>query len=536
MRAAVASPEVEAPPWGAALLLALFGLALRLLHNAALVESPLYWHPLGGHVVFLKDAAAILGGDWLPGSRPFVENSPLYPYLLALQWAAFGDSYLATRLCTMLADAGTVALVTVLAWRHFGRRVAIVAGLLYAVYAPAIFFSTELIYTPYAVLLSTLAAWWIEDARRGRALAAGLASGLAIALMPSLMLALPLLVLTPFVVRQARPVGRAALVAAGVAAGIAPVTVANYVNSGQVVLLTTGFGHAFYIGHNPLAQAGYRLPNRIGPVTFSNRGSIFDNMKAVASTVEGRDLADSEVSPWFTRKALEQIRTHPGFEATLAAKRVAALANTYEATTYGDFYFGRQVSPVLRAALTFEWLLPLAVLGMIGADLRKRIAILTPVCVGIATVLTFFFLARFRMPMIPMLCLFAGRGAVQLVELATARAWRPILPRLATAAALVLVARIAWVPYDSANEWNKVGAVWMSLGKLGEAETAFQHARAENSRDPHAYLNLARLYERRGDTAAASEMRRIGAQQLRGDQGDQFRRELSATQATASHL
>ena len=39
-------------PWGAALLIALAGFALRLLHNATLLESPLYWHPLGGHVVF----------------------------------------------------------------------------------------------------------------------------------------------------------------------------------------------------------------------------------------------------------------------------------------------------------------------------------------------------------------------------------------------------------------------------------------------------------------------------------------------------
>ena len=518
------------------MLIALAGLAVRLVHNAALLDSPLYWHPLGGHVVFLKTAEQILAGDVLPGTRPFVENSPLYPYVLALQWLVTGESYLWTRLCTMLADAATIVLVTVLGTRHFGRRAGLAAGVLYAVYAPAIFFSTELIYTPYAILLSTASAWWIDGRRARNALAAGLAAGFAIDLMPSLILGAPLVVLTPFIARRARPLARAALAAAGIAVTIAPVTIANYVNSGELVLLTTGFGHAFYIGHNPLAQAGYRLPNRIGPVTFSSRGSIFDNMKTVASTIEGRELSDTEVSPWFTRRALEQIRAHPGFELVLAAKRAAAVANTYEATTYGDFYFTRQLSPVLRAGLTFDLLLPLAVLGCVGLDLRRRFAVLTPILVGLATVLTFFYLARFRMPMIPMLCGLGGHGAVLAFDALSARAWRRTVAAVATAVVLVGFARIAWVTHDSSNEWNKVGAVWMSLGKPDPAEQAFDRARTENPADPHAYLNLARLYDQRGDVAAATEMRRQGAARLAGTEGDEFRRQLSASSTEASQL
>jgi 4-amino-4-deoxy-L-arabinose transferase-like glycosyltransferase len=528
--------DAGATPWGAGALLALFGFALRMLHNATLLDSPVYWHPLGGHVVFLKDAATILGGDWLPGSRPFTENSPLYPYVLALSWSVFGENYLLTRLLTMAADAGTIALVTALGARHFGRRAGIAAGLVYAVYAPAIFFSTELIYTSYAVLLSTAAVWWIEGRSARSTVAAGVATGLAIDLMPSLMLGVPLLLLTPFIARQARPLARAATTALALALTIAPVTLANWINSSQLVLLTTGFGHAFYIGHNSQAQAGYNLPNRIGPVTFSNRGSIFDNMKAVASTVTGHELTDAEVSPFFTHKALEQIAAHPGFEARLAAERIAAVTNGYEATTYGDFYFERQRSALLRGALTFDLLLPLTLLGCLGIGVRRRFALLGPIATGVATVLVFFYLARFRMPMIPMLCVFAGHGAIRAWDALAARAWRPVLAGAVATVAVVLSARIAWVAHDSANEWNKEGAVWMSLGKLDEAERAFQHARGENPNDASAYLNLARLYEHRGDTANAVEMRRQGAARLAGAEGEDFRRQLSAAPPPASSL
>ena len=523
-----AEPARDGDPWRAAGLLALLGFALRMLHNAAMAASPLYWHPLGGHVVFLKTAAAIAGGDWLPGTRAFVENSPLYPYVLALGWAVFGENYMLTRVLTMLADAGTIALVTVLATRHFGRAAGVAAGFLYAVYAPAIFFSAELIYTPYAFLLTTAAVLTIERGSPRASLAAGILTGLAVDLMPSLALFVPLLLAVPFVRRQARSALGAACAAAGVIAAILPITAANYVNSGDLVVLTTGTGHSFYIGHNPLARAGYQLPSRIGPVAFSNRGSIFDNMKTVAEATEHRPFRDTEVSPYYLRKGLAEIREHPGFEVRLALSRVAAMLDFYEATTYADFYFQRQQSPVLRAALTFDLLLPLAVLGLVGIDVRRRFAVLAPILAAFATVLVFYFLARFRMPMIPSVCVLAGAGLVRVANAVRSRAWRPALGYVAAAAGVLLFARITWAPYDSANEWNKVGAVWLALGKAEPAEAAFFHARDENPRDPNAYLNLARLYQRAGDTARAEAMQHEAASRQSAAPGDAFVRELSA--------
>ena len=514
-------------PWRAAGLLALFGFVLRMLHNATMAGSPLYWHPLGGHVVFLKTAAAIHAGDWLPGNRPFVENSPLYPYVLALGYAVFGENYLLTRVLTMLADAGTIALVTVLATRHFGRAAGIAAGFLYAAYAPAIFFSAELIYTSYAVLLSTAAVVVVERGSPRSSLAAGILTGLAVDLMPSLALFVPLLLAVPFVLRHARAARGAACVAAGVVAAILPITAANYLSSGEFVVLTTSTGHSFYIGHNPMARAGYQLPSRIGPVAYGNRGSIFDNMKTVAEAIEHRPFRDTEVSPYYLRKGLAQIAEHPGFEARLALARLAAMLDFFEATTYADFYYQRQLSPILRATLTFDLLLPLALIGLVGVDVRRRFAVLAPILAAFTTVLVFYFLARFRMPMIPSVCVLAGAGVVRIANAVRSRAWRPSLAYAATAVVALAFARITWAPYDSANEWNKVGAVWLALGKPEAAEAAFFHARAENPHDPNAYLNLGRLYERAGDHARAEAMQRTAAAFQSAAPGAAFVHELS---------
>lgn len=520
-----------------AIVLAIAGIALRSAHNVALLDSPLYWHPLGGHTVFLKTAAEIWSGDLLPGSRPFVENSPLYPYVLALGYAVFGQNLLLTRLLTILADGGTILLVTLLGARYFGRRAGIAAGLLYAVYAPAIFFSAELIYTSYAVLLSTAAAWAIDRPPMRSAAAAGVAAGLAIALMPSLVLYAPLLVATPFIVRgTARPAARAAIVAVSIGATIAPVTLANYVNSGHLVLLTTSAGHNFYIGHNPLSRPGYHLPNRIGPVTFSSRGSIFDNMKTVAETAEARPLSDAEVSSYFFAKGMAHVAAHPVAEAVMVGKRFAALLNRYEATTYADFYFQREISPVLRWTFGFDLLFALALLGCVRLAVRRHFALLAPVLVATASVLVFFYLSRFRMPMVPIACVLGGAGVVRLYDAVARREWRPAIVGIAVAAGLVMVARISWVTHDSANEWNKVGAVWMSDGELARAEGAFEKARAENPRDPHAYLNLARVYEARGETARALTMRQEGASHMPAAEGAAFGRQLSAAPAEGDGL
>ncbi len=514
-------------------------LGLRLAHDAAMLPSPLHAVPLGGHVVFLDQAERIAGGALVP-DRPFTDNSPLFPYLLAILFALAGGRDLRlVRLVGIGVDAVTAMLVARLATRRFGPLAGVVAGVLYACYAPAIFFAAEPIYVPYALVCCVATALLLTraPATAGRTLAAGASFGVATGFIPSLAIGAPLLALVAAdgarnavvdVERQAGArLGRAAAALVGVGLAIAPITALNYAASGNIVLLTMSAGHAFYLGHNPEARAGYYLPDRIGGVEAANRGSIFDSMHRIAEDAEGHAISDDGVSRYYARKAWHHVVTHPAAELRLFALRLAAFCNWFEATTYADFYFEREQSAVLRLLPTFPLLLALAVVGLVATRLREEWPLLLFPATSLASVLVFFYLARFRMPAVPFLCCFAGRGVASLVATVRRRESR-LAPQIAAAGLALVVASWPMVAPDTSNEWNKLGTLYVAMKRYPDAEAAFRRAAAENPASPSAYRNLEKVYDATGAAAQAREARVIADGLVAADAaGARFRRELA---------
>jgi 4-amino-4-deoxy-L-arabinose transferase-like glycosyltransferase len=503
---------------------------LRLAHNAAMMTSPLYAVPLGGHVVFLDQAERIAGGAFVP-ERAFSDNSPLFPYVLAVVFAvAGGRDLLLARLLGILVDGVTAMLVTRLATRRFGSLAGIVAGVLYATYGPAVFFAAELIYIPYALFFCVVTVLLLTNARAtvGRGLAAGVTYGLATGFMPSLLVGAPLLAVVAASGSIARTrMARAGAALLGVAIAIAPVTALNYAASGKLVLLTMSSGHAFYLGHNPQARAGYYLPDRVGAVQAANRGSIFESMHRIAEEAEGHSIPDEAVSSYYFGKAWQHVAANPGLELRLLATRLAAFCNWYEATTYADFYFQREESVVLRALPTYTILFALSVVGLLTTRLRRELPLLLFPLTSLVTVLVFFYLARFRMPAVPFLCCFAGRGVASLVASVRRRRVRRLVPHAVAAAVALVVASWPMVAPDTSNEWNKVGTLYLAMKRYPDAESAFEHAAAANPGSPFAYLNLQRVYDATGATERAQEARAMADGLIAGEQaGFQFRQGL----------
>ena len=121
--------------------LAIFGLALvvRLLHLWQLSASPFFGpHALmGDSAGYDRWAQRIAAGDWLGGEVFY--QAPLYPYLLGMIYTIAGRDLAIVRLCQAVLGAGSCVLLAAAGWRFFSWRVGLVAGVLLAVYAPAIF-------------------------------------------------------------------------------------------------------------------------------------------------------------------------------------------------------------------------------------------------------------------------------------------------------------------------------------------------------------------------------------------------------------
>jgi 4-amino-4-deoxy-L-arabinose transferase-like glycosyltransferase len=499
--------------------------ALRLVHNEVMLADPLYFNPLGGNLPYLLAAEAISGGDLVPFDGPLSLNSPLYPYFLAGLYQLLGENaFYGIRVVTGLMDAGTCAMVSLLAWRHFGAIAGWAAGLVTAVYGPLVFFAADLNPVPLTLFLLTAALVVVDRARRPRGfLAAGLLFGLTAATRPNVLLAGLAALTVPWLRRSPAPSRAALALAAGLAMGVAPVTLVNVAASGELVLLTTSAGHNFYIGHNPQAEAQYVLPSGFD-------GDIFASMKVLAEEVEGRPFEDREVSSWYFRRGLAHVAENPGRELALLGRRSLLLVNDFEATTYASFDYQRHYSGVLRWTPSFLLLFALAIPGMSIAMRRERLHLWIPLATAAATVLLFFYIARLRVVMVPSLGVFAGAGVAILTAAVRDGRWRRLLSLTGAALVGAGVAALPILQSDTSNEWAKAGGVLRVAGNLDGAEAAFVKGVAENPDNANIWLSLASLYRAEGRTAAAdSAQARADALLEAGDRdADTYRRALEA--------
>jgi 4-amino-4-deoxy-L-arabinose transferase-like glycosyltransferase len=181
----------------------LLGLALRLA-------------PLGQNR-FLEDEAlyAYWGLQIASGADPLldlepVDKPPLYPYALALSFAALGGAQpagapgwggeTAARLPSLLASMASIALVYALGWQLYAdTRVGLLAALLLALSPFDILFASTAFTDP---LLTAFVLGALLAAARGRLGAAGLLCGLAAATKQQGLLFLPLVAIVGWVTAE----------------------------------------------------------------------------------------------------------------------------------------------------------------------------------------------------------------------------------------------------------------------------------------------------------------------------------------------
>lgn len=484
--------EDVAPRRARAWLLAICGVAL-LLRVAYVLQSrasPLFDAPQMDAAYHWDWARAFARGeDFQPG--PFF-RAPLYPWFLGLCVRVFGESFLAPRLVQAVLGTLSVALVYRLAALAFDRRTGLVASAIAATYWTTIYFEGELLLPVLEVLCDLVA---IERtivagarARKRDWLVAGVAWGVAALVRPNVLLGAPLIALwsarrsdtTKHEAWRTR-VARALVFAAGLALPIAPITAYNAIEGRDRVLVSSQGGVNFWIGNNPASDGS----SAIVPGTRPDWWGGYHDAIALAEREEGRALRPSEVSSHYTRKALDWMRAHPLDALRHLAWKTRLFWLDFElGNNQDERFFALEYGPVLRVLpITFGVLAPLALLGLVVTG--RRAWRLWPLWsfapIYAASIVAFFVCARFRVPVVPVLIVFAAHAV--LWAIAAWRARRTLA--LAGAAALVAVAAFAsWTLPASldrthAQGWYQVGLIELERGRFREAEAAFRRGRDE---------------------------------------------------------
>ena len=245
--------------------------AARLLHVIFTVRlNPLANNLVLDSMVYDKWAKALVWGGELPATK--LMQAPLYPWFLSLIYRIFGPSLTAVRSVQALLGIFTCAFIAIITRRLFRSSTAgIIAGLLAALYLPAIFYEGILLPATLALFLNALfVLLMVPDTGHAgppRLIAAGFVLGLSVMTKPVVLLLLPFgLLYLWFRTKNFSGVAvnflkYAATLVIGLLLAIAPLTIRNARMTGTFLPLTSGGGINFYIGHNPRANGFFPVPS-----------------------------------------------------------------------------------------------------------------------------------------------------------------------------------------------------------------------------------------------------------------------------------
>ena len=393
-------------------------LAVRLLHIWQLRSSPFFDTLLGDAHGYDQWAQRLAAGDWI-GSEVFYQ-APLYPYFLGLIYAIVGHDLLIVRVVQALIGSASCVFLGLAGARLFSQRVGLVAGLALALWAPAIFFDGLIQKSVLDMFFICVSLWLIAGGMNsppegGRLTEGGVASGFSRIVLGCSMAALSLsrengLLLVGVVAIWLWFSERRKLLffVTGLLIVFAPVVVRNYSIDGGFYLTTSQFGSNFYIGNNPTADGTY------ASIRFGRGAPEFERVDAteVAEESVGHALSPSEVSSYWTGRALGFITSQPGKWLKLTGRKILLLFNRAEMIDTESQESHAEYSAalwVLGWVGHFGILMPLAVFGMIATwpDRRRLWLVHALMLTYAVSVVMFFVFARYRYPLVPFLLLFA---------------------------------------------------------------------------------------------------------------------------------
>lgn len=430
----------------------LLGGLVRAIHLLAVHDTPLFvahriW-PATDMYTFDQWAQQIVGGDvlgrapyrrvleWMSqaappeqwarwfGDAPVFYTAPLYAYLVALVRWLFGDPAMPMAILQIGVSMASTMLIFLVTERLFGASAAAVAGLLFAVYGPAVHYDVILLRGPWIVLASLLVTWCLlrvqEQPTWPRAGVLGLLVGVSVLLNESFMM---LVLLVPLVVvlwapSLSRGVVAAGVVLAGVAVALAPLVARNIAVGAPPLAIATQSGLVF----------AFSNASDSNPSFFGFAPPSFVSLMEAGEGRLGRVV-------WLCLASFDGV----GEIASFYLRRAAGLIAPFENADNAGFYYARIQSPPLRWLLDYAWLFPSLVVGTVlalGHARRRLLVALVPVSLTLlAANLIAPPLSRYRLPLIVLWMPCAG--------LAIERLWHWVRQRRVVALGAAVAALIA---------------------------------------------------------------------------------------------
>ncbi|MDP9128438.1 MAG: tetratricopeptide repeat protein [Pseudomonadota bacterium] len=487
-------------------------LVLRLIFVFQWDVTPYGAKPVLDAQVYDNWAQAIAQGHFLRAKAFY--GSPLFPYILGLLYAAFGHDLLICGVLNSMLGACTAVVLSGITLECFGLTAALVTGLLASFYMPAIFYTAPVMKEPLALFLLAVylqhALRLMKDNRLRDYIWCGVSIGLCALVRGNSLLMAPVILLLAFG-KWRRASLRPLVTFIGVLVlCILPATLHNAIVSHDFVPINYAYGFNLYIGNSATANGTNAYPPEISSDPVQEEFATVWEARAAL----GRDVKPSEVSSYWSGRALDFILHNPVADLLLLRNKALAFWNATDAFDNYDIGFIRKnFDTLVTLPLPSFWLvLSLAVFGAFAAwvECQETVALLVVFAFAyMASVLMFYVTDRYRLPVITFLLPLAGA--------ALPYGWRlvrgPDRRRLGAAAVLTAASLlITFQPFPGAVDltgfdWGVLSTIYADSGRDEEALDALRRAYAISPTDAgaQAYVRAAMIEERLGREAEAEK-------------------------------
>ena len=331
-------------------------------------------------------------------------RAPGYPVFLALIGA--GREYVTVVPATVKIAQSIVGGLGVLlmgwaAWRMAGRRPAIAAAVIAAIYPPLIWISafvySEAVFWPIAIGLALTFNHTLGQPRQTMwktAVVFGVVTGLAVLFRAA---TVPFIPLAGAWLLWKRHFSAVAGFAIGLAIILTPWTIRNYEHHGRLVLVASDGGVTFWTGNNALA---------IGEGDMAANPHLKYANQALRNQHPG--LTEEQLEPIYYRESFGWIREHPLDWAWLMVKKAF-----YLVVPVGPSYRTHSMRYYLASVVSVGLIVPLALFGgwRLGSWRTRMVGMWILAAGAIATCLVFFPQERFRIPVLDPALILLASGA-----------------------------------------------------------------------------------------------------------------------------
>jgi len=404
-------------------------------------------------------------------------GSPLYLYFLAAVYKVFGHNIFLATLIQHVLGAFSCVIIYLIGKKIFSRAIGIIAGLIMSAYSVFIFHEGILSPDSMALFLISLATlsllYAVEKPGFKAFFFSGLLWGLSVFTRANI---LPLVILVwIFAVFKEKKKAAIFILAfiSGIAVISAPITIKNFLMTGEFVIVAHHGGENFYIGNNPDSDGRNKQPSFVNPTPFREH----EDFRREAGRITGESLSYPQSSRFWFREGLCFIKANPSqFLELLFKKSRYFFFSRYEAPDNdSSFYFFKRYSGLLNM-LDFGFIAPWCLFGMMLAlkDFKKLSLIYFIVLSYSVSIIIFFVISRYRLPVVQFFILFASYGIYWMFDQARKRRFRRLLSCAVILGALSFLINKEDIKPDFSQDYLSLGSAYLRKEQYNDSLEAYK--------------------------------------------------------------